>query len=232
VKKESIVTILNGVPKTEQITKSRKEMLKRGLFIPYHGKIIGCCARLEKVKGQDVLLKAAARLLRENRHLYFVFVGCGSQRRALGELANALGISRNVRFTGYIENAYEYENLFDINVSPSRGTETSCLANSECMALGIPTVASDFGGNGEAVRDGENGLSFISEDFYALEGAISRLLYDKALYEKLSEGAYRMWESDFSLDKMADRYKSFYTEFDKQYYDFKKRRKLLQSNKN
>ncbi len=232
VDEKSIVKILNGVPKTERITNYRKEVLKRGLFIPSHGKIIGCCARLEKVKGQDVLLRAAARLIRKNRHLYFVLVGSGSQRRALGELSNALGISSNVRFTGYTENAYEYQNLFDINVSASRGTETSCLANSECMSLGIPTVASDFGGNSEVIKNEKNGLVFASEDFYALADAISSLIYDKNRYDRLCSGAYECWEKELSLDTMADKYRRFYLDFDKQYYDFKRRgKRLLQSNK-
>ena len=50
-------------------------------------------------------------------------------------------------------------NITDINVNCSIGTETSSLALSEGMSLGVPAVVSDFGGN-PMIRDGRNGFVF------------------------------------------------------------------------
>ena len=125
-------------------------------------------------------------------------------------LAEELGVSHRVLFLGYVKDAFPYQNLMDLNLNASRGTETTCLATSECMSLGIPTVASDFGGNPEMVRDGESGLLFPSENLGALVDAIHRVVMDGRLYHELSLGARRAFEQSFSLSRMLERYRRLY----------------------
>ena len=109
-----------------------------------------------------------------------------------------------------MKDAFPYQNLIDLNLNASRGTETTCLATSECMSLGIPTVASDFGGNPEMLRDGESGLLVPSEALSALVDAIHRVVIDRRLYHELSLGARRAFEDRFSLSRMLERYRRLY----------------------
>jgi glycosyltransferase involved in cell wall biosynthesis len=125
-------------------------------------------------------------------------------------MAALSGKSSRIIFTGYSPSPEKYQNLFYINVNTSRGTETSCLATGECMSLGIPTVASDFGGNREMIENGKNGLLFRCDNEFDLEKALTLLLSSRALCEKLSLGAYESYRKFFSADRMADDYKNLY----------------------
>ena len=78
------------------------------------------------------------------------------------------------------------------------------------MSLGIPTVASDFGGNTEMVFPYENGLVFRCDDHHSLALAIDEILSSNQLYERLCVGARRIFERDFSLEKMISKYSQIY----------------------
>ncbi len=211
--KNRIITIKNGSFPKEKLCGSTKRELLSALGISEDCRIIGSCARLEAVKGQDLILRAAPHIIKAFPNVHFLFIGDGSQKENYKRLASALGIEKKTTFLGYKERPEAYQSLFYVNVNSSRGTETSCLATSECMALSIPTVASDFGGNTEMIKNLENGLLFGSDNPYLLANAIIRLLCDDRLYKKLSDGAKRSFDGQFSADRMAAQYKELYLSF-------------------
>jgi glycosyltransferase involved in cell wall biosynthesis len=210
VPRSKIVTIKNGSRCPEGLTESEKTKLCKELNIRSDALIIGSSARLEEVKGQDLILRAAPGIIKSFPRAVFLFLGDGSRRDEYMRLSASLGIEKNVRFIGYVENPAPYQNLFYVNVNSSRGTETSCLAISECMALGIPTVASSFGGNTEMIKDGECGLIFPTDNHFELQRAVLRLLSDGELHKKLSFGARRRYEDLYSTERMANDYKKLY----------------------
>jgi glycosyltransferase involved in cell wall biosynthesis len=198
-------------------TDEDKLKLKRELGIPDDATVIGCCARLERVKGQDLILRAAALLKHKLPNLFYLFVGDGSVKDELYRTAAAAGLLHSVKFTGYVHDPARYQNLFYLNVNASRGTETSCLASSECMSLGIPSVVSSFGGNCEMFDNGINGLIFPTGNAFALADAIFRAVTDKELYASLSLGARAAYEKHFSSKRMADDYRRLYREAHRRY---------------
>ena len=50
------------------------------------------------------------------------------------------------------------------------------MALLEGMSLGLPTIASDYGGNPYVIKDGETGVLFPSRDSRALAEAMVRLM--------------------------------------------------------
>ena len=213
IPKDRIITIKNGSPKKQKLDTDAAVKLKRALGIADDAKIIGSCARLEKVKGQDLILRAAPKILKNVPRVHFLFVGDGKQRLEYERLAMSLGIKKRVTFSGFVENPEDYESLFYINVNASRGTETSCLASSECMSFGIPTVASDFGGNTEMITPFINGLLFRKDNPFDLEEKLLKLLSDAELYNRLSTGASMVYGKQFSLDRMVAEYNALYESF-------------------
>lgn len=205
-----IVRIPNGTPPVPPLTRGEKAALREALGLSAGQVVLGCCGRLEEVKGQDVLLRAFALLHRENPRLVLLLVGDGSLRGEYTRLAGTLGIGGAVRFTGYTDRPGAYENLFFLNINASRSTETCCLVTSECMSLGIPTVASSFGGNPEMIEDGTSGLLYPKEDFFALAKAVRSLLCDPLLYARLCRGARRRYEEAYTAEAMAAAYRSLY----------------------
>lgn len=74
----------------------------------------------------------------------------------------------------------------------------------EALMLGKPVIATDVGGNGELITDGENGLLIPANDTKALTAALARLLSDSALRDHLSQGALQARER-FSVERMLER---------------------------
>ena len=210
IRKEKIITIKNGSRDVSHIKKQNSFSLYEALGIPKERKIIGSVARLEKIKGQDLILRSAKEVLKFFPDTHFVFVGSGSMEDEYKKMSARLGIDKNVSFTGYVERPELYQKDFYINVNSSRGTETSSLATSECMSLGIPTVASAFGGNTEMIKGGENGLIFSTDNVFSLTGALLDLLEDEELYKRLCLGARESFEKSFSLPMMSEKYKKMY----------------------
>ena len=205
-----IVTIKNGSRCIIPINEDQRLKESKSLGISPKARIIGSCARLERVKGQDLLLRIAPRLLCRFPDVFIMFVGDGSLLEEYRRKAALLGISARIIFTGYTPTPERYQRLFYINVNTSRGTETSCLATSECMSLGIPTVASDFGGNTEMIKNNVNGLTFKCDNEFDLERALTLLLSSKALHKRLSDGAAESYRENYSAERMADEYRRLY----------------------
>ena len=73
-----IITIKNGSADVSRLTDNSPFSLYRELNIPRDKKIVGSCARLERIKGQDVLLRAIPLVIKDYQNVHFVFVGTGS----------------------------------------------------------------------------------------------------------------------------------------------------------
>ncbi len=204
------VTIPNGSPELAPLSPDERLQARARLGIAPDDFLLGSVARLEPIKGQDLMMEALARLLPAHPNMHLAIVGDGSAASLYHTLADELGIRHRVHFFGYLSDPAPVQALFDLNLNASRGTETTCLATSECMSLGIPTVASDFGGNPEMIHDGESGLLFHSEDVTALTDAIHRAYVNTDLYRRLAEGARRTYLSHFSEHAMVNRYRLLY----------------------
>ena len=212
IPERKILVIHNGSPRAPRTSERERARLRHALGICADAAVLGSAARLEVVKGQDLMIEALSHLcsLDTIPEVHLVLVGTGSAAASYRTLARELGIGERVHFVGFTDKPYLYQNIFDINLNASRGTETSCLATSECMSLGIPTVASDFGGNPEMIRNGVNGLLFPSESVTGLVNAVYSLLSDPLLYLTLCDGAERTYVEHFSIEHMADAYRALY----------------------
>ena len=112
--------------------------------------------RLAKVKALDVLLDAFADALRDGVPARLRLVGTGRQERALREQVQRLGISAHVDFEGHRSDLVQVLRDTDVAVLPSHqeGLSNTLL---ECMAAGLPMVASRVSGSEDLVRHGHNG---------------------------------------------------------------------------
>ena len=208
---ESIIdVIINGVIPIEKYDNKKRIQNRAELGIPQDAFVCGICARLEDCKGIDTMLRAARKLLRSIDDYYFIIVGKGSESLELKELSISLGISDRVNFIGFTNDITPYINCFDLNLNCSRGTETSSLAISEGMSIGLPCVASNWGGNPHMVRDGYNGFIFPTDDFLRLAELIEALHDNRELYSKMSSNAYNLFCNEFNAKKMTRETEALY----------------------
>lgn len=205
-----ITVVINGAEDLQRLTEEEKRAWKIKLGIPEASTVVGISARLESCKDHACLLRAAERLHKERENCFFLIVGDGSLRSDLEQDAERRGLKACTRFVGFVEDVAPYINLMDIHINCSIGTETSSLAISEAMSLGIPTVASDFGGNPYMVRDGENGFLYPAGNDEALAEKIRILASSPKLYEQVSRGARERFLQELNASQMTKKTEQLY----------------------
>lgn len=131
--------------------------------------VIGNVARLQpSVKGQDILLRAVAKLKGRYPGLRCLFAG-GTGRvepealQQLQALSRELDIEENVRFLGNVEDIPGFLRELDVFVLPSR-SEGFGISLVEAMAMGIPCAACDLGGPAQVLEGGKYGTLFKTGD--------------------------------------------------------------------
>jgi phosphatidylinositol alpha-1,6-mannosyltransferase len=167
-------------------------------------------ARLVPHKGQDVGLRALARLAADVPALRYVLIGEGPDGARLRRLAQELGVAERVVFTGKVSDdeladAYATSTVY---LGPSRvdggvNAEGFGISFVEAGASGVPSVAGDSGGVRSAVRDGETGIVVPPQDVDAVTGALRRLLLDDGLRRAMGEQARRAVETHYNWDRVA-----------------------------
>jgi glycosyltransferase involved in cell wall biosynthesis len=173
---------------------------------------IGVASRLDPIKGLDHLLQALAILRREGQSLRLMVLGDGPSRNNLELLARQLGLSDSVTFSGLQSNVPEWLAKFDLFVLPSL-SEAHSVGLLEAMRAGLPIVATDVGGNGESVRDGQEALLVPPADAQALAAAIRTLSADVSLRGRLARAARLRYEKEFTEVVMRRRLSDWLLEF-------------------
>jgi glycosyltransferase involved in cell wall biosynthesis len=79
------------------------------------------------------------------------------------------------------------------------------------MAASLPVVATEVGGNAEAVQHGINGIIVPSEDVAALSAAILQLLSDPAKARQMGLEGKRLAAERFTTDAMMKQITSVYS---------------------
>lgn len=170
-------------------------------------RMIGTLARLDHIKGLDLLLHAAASL----PGVEVVIAGDGPDRAELVQQAARLGIEGRVRFVPWRDDARHLLADLDVFVLPSRN-EGFPLSIVEAMLAARPVVATAVGSVEEAVVDGETGIVVPPDEVPALTEALRTLLDDPARAQAMGQvGRARALER-FTAEVMATQFEALYDE--------------------
>lgn len=203
-------TVRHGVPDYTAQQRASANNLRASLQLD-DAPVFAMVARFQSAKGHDIALRALAKL--KERRWTLVLAGAldTSWADEMKKLAGQLGIEDRVRFIGHRDDVANVYACADILLAPSR-REALSLTLLEAAAFGKPIVATDVGGIGEAVSNGETGLLVPPENPAALAEAIKTLLDDASLYERMKKAARRRYEQLFSLEKMVHTTRTVYRE--------------------
>src|SRR5262245_34339895 len=171
---------------------------------------VGIIGRLTKIKRQDLFIQAASHLIKERlwSDADFLIVGDPGQGDAdyanhLVELVFKLGVGDQVRFTGYISNIRELLSGFDVIVAPS-DDEAFSISLVEAMAAGCACVATRVGRMAEIIENEITGLFAERDNLWSLVAAMSRLMSEKQLREKMGNLAQASVIERFDRDRVID----------------------------
>ncbi len=179
-----------------------RDALRAELDIPADAFVIGTVAAIRPVKGVDLLLKAAAACS-DIPNCYVVVAG-QLEDPAVASLCQHPALQGRLRMLGYVPNAADKIDAFDLFVMPSR-REGLCRALLEGMERGVCPIVSDAGGMKELVRHQIDGLVVPREDVSALEFAIRRLHRERELRSLYARSAQARVRSICAPGIFADR---------------------------
>lgn len=205
-----IMVVANGIDERKYGLPGDRNGKRRELGIaPEAGPLIGWCGRLAPEKGLADLISAVALMTKDFPNLLLLIVGEGELETSLRQKVHERNLGRWIRFVGPRSDVPEIMVLLDLFVLPSL-REGLPLVLLEAMAASLPIVATDVGGNANAVVDGINGLIVKPGDPDGLVAAMNRLLSDKAMQETCAKNSLKLFHQCFGLRKMLDEYEAIY----------------------
>ena len=177
--------------------------------VPADAFVVGLVANMRRVKGVDLLLRAALRLA-DLPDIYWLLIGDVLDPQ-IESLAKDPRIANRIRLPGRRTNGGRYASLMDVYASPSR-MEGMPMSIMEAMSLGACTVTTTVGGCTELVRHQLDGLTVPPNDPAALANAIRSLYCSPSSRRALIESARERAHSVFCVRAWAERLHSVYAD--------------------
>jgi glycosyltransferase involved in cell wall biosynthesis len=160
--------------------------------------VVAMVARFEPQKDYACLLRALASVSGSWRA---VLVGDGPTRPAAESLTRDLGLADRVTFLGSRDDVATVLSSAHLFALATRW-EGLPLTILEAMRAGLPVVASNIAGVGEAVADGESGFLVRARDPRELGRRIGQLCRDAALRARMGAAGRRRYEGEFTFERM------------------------------
>lgn len=159
--------------------------------------------RAVKKKGIDILLRALASLP-PSLHWHFTHIGGGDELARLKPLADELGISDRVVWTGAMDQKqvldhYRQADLFALACRITSDGDRDGLPNVlvEAASQNLTCISTNISGIPEFFVDGENGLLTVPDDPSAFSQALAKAITDPALRTRLGHAAEQRVRTSF-----------------------------------
>jgi len=210
ISEERIKIVYPGVD-TLRFKINRQDSRIRLMYGLCDKKIILTVGRLTHIreKGHDTVIKAMPGIVSCIPNSVYLVVGQGDDRNRLEQLAHKHKIQENIIFVGNVtdENLHEYYQACDVFVMLSRDRvnkhggilgEGFGIVFLEAGACGKPVIGSKSGGIPDAIVNGETGYLVDPTDLNAVVTAITNLLHDDNLAQRLGNCGRRRIEKYFT----------------------------------
>ncbi len=214
VRPEKILTIYNGLDAKLFNVSVDPVQQKKKLGLEPNKSLVTVISNIRPIKGLEFFIEAAATILQRFANSQFIVVGgdathCDSYKEKLNQLISSLKLSDCFFFLGSRAEIPEILSITDVFVLPSlsEGFSNTLI---EAMAAGKAVVATDVGGNPEAVVSNATGFIVPAKDSKAIASAVMTLLADKPLAEKMGQAGRLRVEKCFSITQMVGRMEMLY----------------------
>jgi len=174
--------------------------------------VIATVGNIRRVKGHDVFVRAAAEIAAEFPSASFVIAGEVLEPEfyaELKQLVSEAGLEGKFHFAGGVEDLPQFLREVDLFVMPSR-SEGFSNAIIEAMAAGLPVVATDVGGNAEAVQNGVTGRIVPPCDVNALAAAMREILENPKRAQTMGSCAQQRVVDRFTTEAMMEQITAAY----------------------
>lgn len=185
-----------------------KQKLKTELGINPKDFVIGFVGRIDfKEKGVDLLLEAFNKLSKSNLQNHLLIIGNGSDQNEVTYYCDASKLK--VKFLSSKENIFDYYNLMDVVVLPSR-VDPFPLVMLETALIQKPFIGSNVDGIAELIEHEKDGLLFESGDAGDLVKQIIKIIDDKKLADLLAKNLNKKVLESFTVQRIIPQYEKLY----------------------
>ena len=179
--------------------------------------IIGLVGRINRWKGQSLLLNAYSNIIKKHADTHLVFVGSTppGQDHFLSKLEEEIAdlkIKNHVTIVPFQINIWQLYDAIDISVVPSIEPEPFGLVATEAMLSFNPIVAAKHGGLSEILINYETGLFFEPNNQQDLESRLYKLLSNPELAKQMGQNGNKRVNDFFSTKKYTSSFERIYTE--------------------
>ena len=162
---------------------------------------------INRNKGQDLLLKAFAKLRNRYAELWFYGTTGLSAHKYVRDLKSFVaehGLTGRVFFPGPTSDVFSVFSEAAVVVHTS-WTESFGMALVEAQSCGVPVIAHDLEGMREVVADGITGYLIPPGDIGILAERLDELLADSELRNRLGNAGYTKMRENFDMNiRLAD----------------------------
>ena len=196
-------------PKSRSLPKLRETYgLREGDFV------VGIVARMQRHRRFELFFEALVRASREIPAMKILLVGRGTWMEEVAvKPAARKELAGRAVFTGYRRGAEYVATLrcMDVKVYLTPGSDGSCRAAREAMAMGVPLIAARRGHLVDLVDDGVTGF-LVDDDADQISAALVRLATDAELRPSMSHASHARAHKRYGLLTQARRVEAIYDE--------------------
>ena len=207
-----VSVIHSGVDTGRFRPKPADQAFKKSLGLPEGKALIGKIANASPWKGQNVLLEAAALLIKKGQGIHLLFAGRDTDGPWLKGEVERLGLQGSVTLLGFRSDVPEILSCLDVSVNAAVQGEGLSGALRESLAMGVPVAASDMAGNRELLGPEGGKFLFQPGDATALAQLLEEILDHPAEAKTAVEARRRKILEDFSLESTVAKTDALYRE--------------------
>lgn len=182
--------------------------LRREYSLPDDAQVLVAAGRLSPEKGHGYLVEAMARVRETNERAHCIIFGEGALASRLQSKIEKLGLEDRVQLVGFRRDVLRCLAAADLVVNPSL-TEGLPNVVLEAMSQATAVVATEVGGVGELIVDGQSGWLVEPARPDRLAKAIGRALADDELRKTTGRESRRTAAERFSFEYQATRFQEY-----------------------
>jgi glycosyltransferase involved in cell wall biosynthesis len=216
------VVVFNGLPPVNSPSSEEINEFRSSIGAAPNDIVITLAGRINRWKGQGLLVEAATLLKHRGLTTKLRFVIVGSPPPGLENLQTELihnvavaGLSDKFSFIPFVNDIWPVWFGSDIGVVPSTEPEPFGMVAIEAMAAGIPVIAAGHGGLLDIVVNNETGMLFEPKNATSLADAIARLVLNVDLRKQMGVAGNNRQHAIFSLESQRIETERIYREIEK-----------------
>ncbi len=212
------VTVISNAVNADEFTSGGEPdaMLAQELGIT-SSTILGFVGSFYGYEGLHLLCRALPQILKSRPNAKLLLVGGGPEEDRLKSLADELGLTEQIVFTGRVphDQVQKYYDLIEVLVYPRSRIRLTDLVTPlkplEAVAINKILVASDVGGHLELIRDGETGNLFKADNVEDLADTVLRVLDTQENWKRQRAAGRHFVENERSWKNSVSNYIDVYS---------------------